>query len=232
MAFFQKLPDLLYASKITKAGFGDFTRVKNVFRMYKLSDNAKRHALQFYKYQIPEGSTPEMVAMDIYNSPNFHWVVLMVNEIIDVYEGWPKNRDVLEKFTIEKYAPDKINENTQQPFLDGHHHYETLERKDNDGNIVMRKGLQVDSAWTQEVTISTSPSITQTLNVATDCVSVTNFEYEDRINDSKREIELLKPSYLPQFVKDFEAITSYEANSDLEDKKTKKTAIDLVRKYY
>ena len=232
MAFFQKLPHLLYASKITKAGCGDYTRVKNVFRMYKLSDNAKRHALQFYKYQIPEGSTPEMVAMDIYNSPNFHWVVLMVNEIIDVYEGWPKNRDVLEKFTIEKYAPDKINENTQQPFLDGHHHYETLERKDNDGNIVMRKGLQVDSAWTQEVTISTSPSITQTLNVATDCVSVTNFEYEDRINDSKREIELLKPSYLPQFVKDFEAITSYEANSDLEDKKTKKTAIDLVRKYY
>ena len=232
MAFFKKLPDLLYASKITKAGFGDFTKVKNVFRMYKLSDNAKRHALQFYKYTIPEGSTPEMVAMDIYNSPNFHWVVLMVNEIIDVYEGWPKDRDVLEKFTIEKYALDKIDENTQQPFLDGRHHYETLERKDNDGNIVMRKGLIVDSTWTQEVTISSSPSITQNLTVATDCVSVTNFEYEDKLNDEKRTIELLKPSYLPQFVKDFESITSYESNSDLEDKRTKKTAIDLVRKYY
>mgnify|MGYP003314249577 FL=1 len=96
----------------------------------------------------------------------------------------------------------------------------------------MRAGLQVDDGWTQEVTISSSPSITKTLTIANDCVEISNFKYEERINDSKREIELLKPSYLPQFVKDFEAITSYEANSDLEDKRTKKTAIDLVRKYY
>ena len=200
--------------------------------MYKLSDNAKRHAVQFYKYNIPEGSTPEMVAMDIYNSPNFHWVILMINEVVDVYEGWPKDRDVLEKFTEEKYSLDNIDESSQQPFLDGHHHYETLERKDSYGNIIMRAGLQVDDYWTQEVTISSSPTVLQTLTVDTDCVSVTNFHHEERLNDAKREIELLKPSYLPQFVKDFEAITSYESNSDLEDKKTKKTAIDLVRKYY
>ena len=232
MAFFEKLPDLLYASKITKSGFGDYTRIKNLFRMYKLSDNAKRHAVQFYKYNIPEGSTPEMVAMDIYNSPNFHWVILMINEVVDVYEGWPKDRDVLEKFTEEKYSPNNIDESSQQPFLDGHHHYETLERKDSYGNIIMRAGLQVDDYWTQEVTISSSPTVLQTLTVDTDCVSVTNFHHEERLNDAKREIELLKPSYLPQFVKDFEAITSYESNSDLEDKRTKKTAIDLVRKYY
>ena len=232
MAFFEKLPDLLYASKITKSGFGDYTRIKNLFRMYKLSDNAKRHAVQFYKYNIPEGSTPEMVALDIYNSPNFHWVILMINEVVDVYEGWPKDRDVLEKFTEEKYSPNNIDESSQQPFLDGHHHYETLERKDSYGNIIMRAGLQVDDYWTQEVTISSSPTVLQTLTVDTDCVSVTNFHHEERLNDAKREIELLKPSYLPQFVKDFEAITSYESNSDLEDKKTKKTAIDLVRKYY
>ena len=232
MAFFEKLPDLLYASKITKSGFGDYTRIKNLFRMYKLSDNAKRHAVQFYKYNIPEGSTPEMVALDIYNSPNFHWVILMINEVVDVYEGWPKDRDVLEKFTEEKYSLDNIDESSQQPFLDGHHHYETLERKDSYGNIIMRAGLQVDDYWTQEVTISSSPTVLQTLTVDTDCVSVTNFHHEERLNDAKREIELLKPSYLPQFVKDFEAITSYESNSDLEDKKTKKTAIDLVRKYY
>ena len=53
--FFQKLPDLLYASKITKSGFGDYTRIKNLFRMYKLSDNAKRHALQFYKLLFQKG---------------------------------------------------------------------------------------------------------------------------------------------------------------------------------
>ena len=232
MAFFEKLPDLLYASKITKSGFGDYTRIKNLFRMYKLSDNAKRHAVQFYKYNIPEGSTPEMVALDIYNSPNFHWVILMINEVVDVYEGWPKDRDVLEKFTEEKYSLDNIDESSQQPFLDGHHHYETLERKDSYGNIIMRAGLQVDDYWTQEVTISSSPTVLQTLTVDTDCVSVTNFHHEERLNDAKREIELLKPAYLQQFVKDFEAITSYESNTDLEDKRTKKTAIDLVRKYY
>jgi len=228
--FFQKLPDLLYASKITKSGFGDYTRIKNLFRMYKLSDNAKRHALQFYKYTIPEGSTPEMVAMDIYNSPNYHWVVLMVNEIIDVYEGWPKDRDVLQKLSEEKYAIPSSE--TSFPGLDGRHHYETLERKDNEGNVIMRAGLQVESGWTQEYTFSSNPQVTRTLTIESDCVEVTNFDYEVRLNDDKREIELLKPSYLTRFVQDFEDITSYDSNSDLEDKKTKKTAIDLVRKYY
>ncbi len=221
MAFFKKLPDLLYVSKITKSGFGDYTKVKNLFRMYKMSDNAKRHAIQFYKYTIPEGSKPEDVALEIYDSPNLHWVILMINEVTDIYEQWPMDYEILYKYTTELYGN-----------ADATHHYETLERKDADGNIVIPAGLQVETGWTQEYIHSTNPLVKKTLTLASDTTPVTNFEYEEQKNTKKREIDLIKPEFLQFFIQDFEAITSYDQNSDLEDRRTKKTEVDLVRKYY
>ena len=238
MAFFKKLPDLLYASKITKSGFGDYTRIKNMFRVYKLSDNAKRHALQFYKYTIPEGARPEDVAMDVYDRTDFHWIVLMVNEIVDVYEQWPKDRQTLEKLVTDKvadgqYAPPTFEGDPIGPATpDSTHHLETLERTDSDGNVVIPAGLTVSDDWSYTYRHSTSPSIEKTLLASTDTAAISNFDYEDSLNEKKRTIELLKPEYVQTFIQDFENITSYEQNSDLEDKRTKKTAIDLVRKYY
>lgn len=219
--YFSKLPDLLYTTKITKAGSGDFVKVKNIFRKYKLSDNARRAALQFYKYLIPEGNTPEQVAADIYDDPNLHWVVMIANDISDVYTQWPLDTQALEEYIFSKYDnPSAV------------HHNETNQVKDSEGNIVMRKGITVQSGWTYEYMYSQSPLIRKNLTFNTDTYAVTNYDYEVEINDAKREIDLLKPQFLQAIIADFEEVTSYEPNSDLEDLKTKKTAIDLVRKYY
>ena len=65
MSYFRQLPDLLYASKIRKSGFGEYEQIKNIFRRYKLRDDVKAIANQFYKYEIPLGFTPEQVAADM-----------------------------------------------------------------------------------------------------------------------------------------------------------------------
>lgn len=219
--YFSKLPDLLYTTKITKAGSGDFVKVKNLFRRYKLSDNARRAALQFYKYLVPEGETPEQVANTIYDDPNLHWVIMIINDMSDIYEQWPLDQQSLEELVYSKYDnPDAV------------HHNETNRITDSEGNLVVREGLTVQPGWTYEYLYSQSPVVKRTLTFATDTYAVTNYDYEERLNDAKREIDLLKPQFLQAFIADFEEITSYEPNSDLEDLRTKRTAIDLVRKYY
>lgn len=221
MAYFDQLPDLLYASKIKKSGFGEYQKVKNIFRRYKLRDDVKRLAFQFYKYQIPLDSSPERVAYDIYGDSDLYWIVLLVNDIIDPYEQWPLDTETLEQSVYSKY-----------PDPDGVHHYETYKRFDSAGNIVMRQGIIVTPGWQHEYLYSTEPTVKRTLTFGNDAYSVSNWEYEERLNDEKRTIELLHPDYVGAIIADFERITSYESNSDLEDDVTKKTAIDLVRKYY
>ena len=59
-----------------------------IFSESMLSDNARRAALQFYKYLVPEGETPEQVANRIYDDPNLHWVIMIINDMSDIYEQW------------------------------------------------------------------------------------------------------------------------------------------------
>jgi hypothetical protein len=51
---------------------------------------------------------------------------------------------------------------------------------------------------------------------------VTNYEYESKLNDEKRQILVLKPEYLGAFVDDVKNIMNYEKSSQFVDKKTKR----------
>ncbi len=51
---------------------------------------------------------------------------------------------------------------------------------------------------------------------------VTNYEYESKLNDDKRQILVLKPEYLGAFVDDVKNMMNYNKSSQFVDKKTKR----------
>jgi hypothetical protein len=51
---------------------------------------------------------------------------------------------------------------------------------------------------------------------------VTNYEYESKLNDEKRQILVLKPEYLGAFVDDVKNMMNYNKSSQFVDKKTKR----------
>lgn len=53
-------------------------------------------------------------------------------------------------------------------------------------------------------------------------VPVTNYEYEVKLNDEKRQILLLKPNYVGVVVSDIKNIMTYSESSQYVDKKTKR----------
>ena len=207
MGYFRELPNLLYPSFLPeKTSSLDFIEVKNIFRRVKLRDDLFNNFTIFEKYQIAEGSRPDTVAEEIFGSANFDWVILTVAGIINVRNEWPlSNRD------LYNYANNKYGES-----LNSTRFFETKEVKDSNGRLILPKGKVVDSNFTIP-----KPGVpTATLNPV---VGVSNYEYETRLNDDKRNINILREENLQDFLDDMRNIMTYQESSEYLDDVTIQT---------
>jgi len=197
MGYFRELPDLQYQSFLSDSlSSQSYLTVKNLFRRNKLRDDLSGVFTLFNKYEIPEGSRPELVAEEFYGDAELDWVVLMTAGILNVRDEWP-----LSNYHLYKYAEEKHG-----TALNDVHHYETKEVKDANGRLILPKEKVVDSNFT----IPDPADYSATLNPVR---SVTNWEYEVRENDKKSSIYLLRREYLQQFLNDMRQIMLYDLSS-------------------
>lgn len=75
----------------------------DILRRVGFSETGKTGSEQFFEYNIKDGETPESLSNRIYGSSNYHWVILMFNNIIDPLFDWPLSRTKFEKFLKKKY---------------------------------------------------------------------------------------------------------------------------------
>ena len=201
MGYFRELPNLLYPSFLPeKKSSLDYVEVKNVFRRVKLRDDLLSNFTVFQKYEIPEGARPDTVAEDVFGSANFDWVVLTVAGIINVRNEWPLSNHDLYNYCFEKYG-DSLNSTR---------FFETKEVKDSSGRMILPKGKVVDSNFT--IPNPTNPSAT--LNPV---VGISNFVYETRLNEEKRNINVLRVEYLNDFINDMKSLMTYSKSSEYLD---------------
>ena len=197
MSYFRELPNLEYQSFLsTSKGSDEYLLVKNVFRRVKLRDDLQNVFTIFNKYQIQEGAIPDTVAEELYGSSQYDWVVLIGAGIINVRNEWPLSDRDIYRYSEQLYGND----------LNAVHHYETTEVKDSNGRLILPEGKIVDSNFTIP-----NPNIPiQTLNPV---VGISNYEYEVRKNNKKRDIYVLKPSYLQQVINDTRKAMTYDRSS-------------------
>jgi len=207
MSYFRELPNLQYQSFLSdRLSSSDYLLVKNLFRRVKLREDLQNVFTIFDKYQIPDGSRPELVAEELYGSVQYDWVVLITAGIINVRDQWP-----LSDRQIYDYAEDIYGNN-----LNAIHHYETKEVRDSHDRLILPKGKVVDSNFTIP-----DPNIpTVTLNPV---IGISNYDYEIRKNNEKRSIYVLKPRYLQQVILDTRKEMTYDKSSQYVDNRTIKT---------
>ena len=152
------------------------------------------------------GARPDNVAEDLYGSAQFDWIVLTVAGIINVRNEWPLNNRDLFDYANNKYG-DSLNSTR---------FFETTEVKDSEGRLILSKGKIVDSNFT----IPKPGAPTATLNPV---VGISNFEYETRLNDEKRNIFILREEYLQEFLDDMREIMTYAESSEYLDERTIQT---------
>jgi len=204
MSYFRELPNLLYPSFLPeKTSSLDYVEVKNIFRRVKIRDDLYKNFVIFQRYEIPEGARPDTVAEDLFGSANFDWVVLTVAGIINVRNEWPLSNHDLYNYCLDKYG-DSLN---------SIRFFETKEVKDSSGRLILPKGKVVDSNFT--IPNPTNPSAT--LNPV---VGISNFIYETRLNEEKRNINILREEYLQEFLDDMRQIMTYADSSEYLDEQT------------
>ena len=200
MGYFRELPNLLYQSFLPdKRSSLDYTEVKNLFRRVKLRDDLQNVFTMFNKYEIPDEFRPENVAEEFYGNDELDWVVLITANITNVRSQWPLNNKDIYQYSLEKYGN----------ALNATKFFETKEIKDSKDNIILEKGKVVDSDFEFKYYDNGNKTVKGT-NVRT---GISNFDYEVRLNDEKRNIFVLKPEYLQEFLNDFRDIMVYGQSS-------------------
>ena len=202
--YFRNLPEFDYVDRTRNNGsIGDYTKVKNLFKKGVLRQDIFQDLSFFTKYIVEGDDRPDNVADRVYGDPTLDWVVLMANNITNIQSEWPLSQADFNTFILDKYE----NETT---LYSGIHHYEANEVKTSRDVIVIPSGMRVgigqsvsfyDDGLKQQVT-------------KTDVASpITNYMYEDKINNDKRNIFILKPVYLNLVFDDLENIMEYKEGS-------------------
>ena len=107
--YFNSFPVIVYDS----TGNQVFKAVTNLLRRVGLRSNVRANALLYDTYDVKEGETPESIADKLYDDPQLHWVILLMNDITDRYHQWPLTENQFIAHINDKYDN-----------VDATHHYE------------------------------------------------------------------------------------------------------------
>jgi hypothetical protein len=211
MTYFRELPNLEYQSFLSDSNSSDqYLLVKNLFRRVKLRDDLQNVFTVFDKYQIPDGSRPELVAQELYGSTQYDWVVIVSAGITRLRDQWPLSDRQVYDYAESIYGND----------LNAIHHYETTEVRDSEDRLILPAAQVVDAdfkvSYYDDGTLYTNDATilgSNVIRIPDPIVGVSNYEYEVGKNNDKRGIYVLKPRYLQQVINDTRKAMIYDRSS-------------------
>lgn len=225
MRYFNALPKTFYAFDLNAAAP---KAVANIFSRFRFKQEILNNVYAFYKYQIKDGDTPEIVAYKEYGDASYYWIICMVNQLEDPQFDFPLQPDALERKILKQYGYSSIDES-----FAAIKHYElevikTLNEVNGPTTVTTDKSivtlqqydykthglvLNVPNSPTTESVVfrannaDPNTAIVANLTVQTTYRPVYVYDYEVELNESKRQIKMLKPEFV-------EAV-SYELKSVL-----------------
>lgn len=171
--YFSQFPTIFYDA----VGKTDPKIVTHLLKRVAIHSKARATTALYDTYDVRNGQTPEMIAHKYYGDSEYHWIILLVNNITDRFHQWPMNTRQFLAHLAERYDN-----------VDGVHHYEIN---------------QVSGDTSVKINIGTS-NIDENGDTIFNATLITNREYEEEKQDTLRRIRMLEPAYLEQFIEDFQ----------------------------
>ena len=174
MSYFSRFPKMVYDVK----GNDNYKLLPDILRRVKQRNAIASGQFIFDTYDVINGEKPEDIAYKWFGDAQLHWVILMTNNVTDRFYQWPMTQPQFAEFLTDKYGAG--NE-------DGIHHYEitkssgkTSSSGPNDYSHLVEVNSDTDNAS-----------------------SISNREYEERLQDKYRSIKLLNQRFLSDFLEEF-----------------------------
>ena len=174
MSYFDKFPLMAYDVK----GDKNYKLLPDILRRVKLRTGIRSGTFLFDNYDVKDGERPEDIAFKLYGDAEYHWIVLMTNNITDRYYQWPLSQPQFQEYITDKYGAGSE---------DAVHHYEKTQ---DSGPTSSRDNSHLVECNSDDG----DPAI------------ISNRQYEQRKQDEYRQIRLLDKRYLGAFVEEFETL--------------------------
>ena len=188
--YFQQLPNVKYAQSINKAGVANYVEMKDFFRLMRVRDDIFAEDTMYKEYVVQNGQRPEEISYEFYGDERYYWVILQINDIYDFWSQWPLDLVELETYITERYGSE----------ADEISHYETVEVKNDEGDVLMEGGMVVPENFifyyhpspdSNEITLSSLPT------------AVTNRQKEFALNEKKSSINVIDKKYIYDFEREW-----------------------------
>lgn len=188
--YFSYFPNIKYSVEIDKAGHTTDINIKDYFHLLVVRGDIEKKTSLYNNYYVGNGQRPDQISYDVYGDEQYYWVILQVNGIEDYFNQWPLSSFEFEDYMVKKYGSERGAGEIR--------YYETVETKDNQGNIRLPGGLVVSKDYGYRYSESDDSSGFKYSYPR----EVSNWEHEYRINESKKSILILQPKYLNYFLRD------------------------------
>ncbi len=202
--YFTKFPNILY--DLSGNPNSDPIIVKNIFFRLKIVDAIETNSLVYYPYFVKQNETPEIIAYKYYKDTEKHWLVLMVNQIIDPRYDWPLADQSFINYITAKYG----SVDDAQTLIES---YQLSVVKEDSVS-----GASTETLMTIDLTTyNSTPSFTfqeinlqdgSTVAITTTTNIVYAFDTEFANNETKKQIQLLDKKYVDEIQSEFDALTS------------------------
>ena len=189
-----------YFSKFPKLSYNGSLATDILTRISTLRGNIDSNAI-FYTYDIQEGDTPELIASKYYGDPELHWVVLIFNDMYDPFYDWPMTYQQFVNYIDDKYG-------SQAAALSQVHHYEKIitSTDGSSGQMTTTNYIVDQNTYINVASSSTTSTFPNGSSVTIDVSKQTIdcYTYEQGLNESKRQIKLIKSNLVNDVRKQFE----------------------------
>ena len=185
MSLFDRAPNVLY-NYTDQILDPRVYSAKNLWRRNDIRDDYLSNVVLFDEFFIRPGDSPESISFQYYNRVDYGWTIMIVNDITNYHEGWPRTATSLKDYVYAKY------DNPSAVMM-----YETTKVVDALNRTIVEPGKRVPSNY-QVTYFDGTASAGVTVNPVS---PVTYYQYEERLNSEKEKINVIKPAYIEEFVR-------------------------------
>lgn len=188
MKYFNTLPKVV----ITQSD-GSSAVFTNLMSRASLLNDLMSNPLIFYSYDIQEGDTPEIVADKYYGDSYRYWLIMIANSIVDPQWDWPLSSQVFNDYLENKYP-------NGSAYTTIHHYEKVISQYESTTQQTTVETINIDADTYNllENTVNSYSFPSGTTTVSVTGRAVTMFEYEMELNESKRNIKLIRKDYANQ----------------------------------
>ena len=176
--YFRNIPKVKY--DINGAEPNKYLNVTNIMKRISFKPSVIEDITDYYPYRVKDGERPDIISHQKYGSVAYAYLIMLINDIYDPLFDWPLTSQQFEKYLISKYGSVSSAMGTTK------YYYQIVRAE------VARTGTSERVPAVKFIVDQTTYDALDTGDRTTQTV----YEWEDELNDDKRDIKLIDASLI------------------------------------